>query len=120
MRRKKKDAQQKAEQQDEPAAASPLETNAVLTAVAGALAGAVARFVVGPLDVLKVRNEPLPPGVPGQHRQAAAGATQVARRRRGHVLKLCPCCARFVACNPDPVSSSAGAHCCGDTAVEVH
>ncbi|KAL4421633.1 hypothetical protein ABPG75_010924 [Micractinium tetrahymenae] len=31
------------------------EAHAVLTACAGALAGAVARFVVGPLDVLKIR-----------------------------------------------------------------
>ena len=36
-------------------AAAPLEVNALITAAAGAMAGAVARFVVGPLDVVKIR-----------------------------------------------------------------
>jgi len=49
------------EAKGDAAAASSLEpppgaeAHAVLTACAGALAGAVARFVVGPLDVLKIR-----------------------------------------------------------------
>jgi solute carrier family 25 thiamine pyrophosphate transporter 19 len=52
-RRKKKEQQA----DDKAPARSPLEVkNApLLTACSGALAGAVARFVVGPLDVVKIR-----------------------------------------------------------------
>ena len=52
MRGRRRQQQQK----DEPqVAAAPLEVNALITATAGAMAGAVARFVVGPLDVVKIR-----------------------------------------------------------------
>jgi hypothetical protein len=53
-RKKKEDHKARQPQQ----AADPLEArqaSAKLTATAGALAGVVARFVVGPLDVLKIR-----------------------------------------------------------------
>ena len=53
-RKKKEDSKGR---QPQPAA-DPLEArqaSAKLTATAGALAGVVARFVVGPLDVLKIR-----------------------------------------------------------------
>ena len=57
------------------AAASALEAkseaHAVLTACAGALAGAVARFVVGPLDVLNIRFQvQLEPIAAGAQRQS--------------------------------------------------
>ncbi|KAI7835819.1 hypothetical protein COHA_010286 [Chlorella ohadii] len=69
--KKKMDQAQKAQQQQQAVAHAPIEANALLTAVAGALAGAVARFVVGPLDVLKIRFqvqlEPIAAGVKTSH-----------------------------------------------------
>lgn len=56
---------------DEQQSLAPLEAHAALTACAGALAGAVARFVVGPLDVLKIRLqvqlEPIAAGAQTAH-----------------------------------------------------
>ena len=53
------------------------QRRAVLAAIAGALAGAVARMVVGPLDVLKIRFQvQLEPIARAQGGQAASMASK--------------------------------------------